>query len=234
MLVLAAGPARPSLPQLVPAALAGLAAAFGLAAFFHALAIGTISIVAPIAATGVVIPVAIGLLGGDQIAPQQLAGIMLAIAGVALASRSREEADREARAANRRSVLFALVAAVALGTLFSGVNAASHHGVLWSLLVLRGVAVGLLGAVWSLRRPRPLPSAALLVPLLAIGLFDTTAIGLFGLAGDHGALSVVAVLGALYPIPTVLLARWLLKERLTGVQRTGVAAALCGVVAIGS
>lgn len=231
VIVLVAGPARPTLEQLAPAALAGVAAGFGLAAFYYALAIGTISIVAPIAATGVVIPVGIGLLGGDQLAPLQLAGIVLAIAGVVLASRSPAEEGSEARAATRRSIVFALIAALAIGTLFSGVDAASEHGVVWALFVLRTVAVTLLMVTWASRRP-PLPRAALLVPLLAIGLFDTTATGLFGLASDHGALSVVAVLGALYPIPTVLLARGLLKERLTRTQRTGVVAALCGVVAI--
>jgi uncharacterized membrane protein len=91
--VLAAGPERPSLAQLAPTALAGV---FGLAAFFHAFSIGTISIAAPIAATGVVIPVTIGQLGGDRVAPTQLAGIALVIAGVA-ASRSRS--SRRSRSA---------------------------------------------------------------------------------------------------------------------------------------
>jgi drug/metabolite transporter (DMT)-like permease len=231
--VLVAGPARPSLAQLVPAAVAGVAAGFGLAAFYYALAIGTISIAAPIAATGVVTPVAIGLLGGDRVAPLQLAGIALAIAGVVLASRSPQQAGSEARAASRRSIAFALVAALAIGMLFTGVDAASEHGVVWALFVLRTVAVTMLMLTWAARRPPP-PPAALVVPLLAVGLFDTTATGLFGLAGEHGALSIVAVLGALYPIPTVLLARSILHERLTRTQRAGVAAALCGVVAIAS
>src|SRR5512135_963337 len=62
---LAAG-SPPRLVQLGPAALAGVAGALGLGAFYRGLAIGTMSIVAPIASTGVVLPVVVGVMRGER------------------------------------------------------------------------------------------------------------------------------------------------------------------------
>src|SRR4051794_24443635 len=56
----------PSTGALAAAALAGCAGIFGLGAFYRALAIGTMSIVAPISATGLALPVVVGLARGDQ------------------------------------------------------------------------------------------------------------------------------------------------------------------------
>ena len=54
------------------------------------------------------------------------------------------------------------------------------------------------------------------------------------LALVHGLLSVVSVLTALYPAGTVLLARYVLGERLTSVQRTGLGVAGVAAVLIAS
>ena len=68
----------------------------------------------------------------------------------------------------------------------------------------------------------------------AVGLADVTANALFAFAAGHALLSLVSVLGSLYPVVTVLLAHVILGERLTRTQKTGVAAALAGVAAIAS
>jgi uncharacterized membrane protein len=83
-----------------------------------------------------------------------------------------------------------------------------------------GLALRTTGGV----RPR---DALALVP---VGLGDAGANLLFGISATLGMVSVVAVLGALYPVATVLLARYVLRERMIGVQRVGVALALGGVV----
>jgi drug/metabolite transporter (DMT)-like permease len=62
-----------------------------------------------------------------------------------------------------------------------------------------------------------------------VGVGDTGANLLFAYAASAGNLAVVGVLGSLYPVATVLLARWLLGERLTGGQNAGVLLALTGV-----
>jgi drug/metabolite transporter (DMT)-like permease len=68
--------------------------------------------------------------------------------------------------------------------------------------------------------------------LTAVGLGDASANLMFGLASNRGLVSLVSVLGALYPVVTVLLARWVLHERLRTIQVAGVAVALSGVVLI--
>jgi drug/metabolite transporter (DMT)-like permease len=77
----------------------------------------------------------------------------------------------------------------------------------------------------------PPPSRRLWLLVLA-GTLDCTATGLYGLANTKGALSIVAVVGSLYPVMTVLLARGFLGERIRPIQQLGVAAALTGVAMI--
>jgi drug/metabolite transporter (DMT)-like permease len=89
--------------------------------------------------------------------------------------------------------------------------------------------------VWSGRPGRPGGPAARDLPvLLAVGAADVAANGLYALASRSGLLSVVSVLGSLYPVATALLARFLDDERLRPVQLVGVAVALVGVVLIGA
>jgi drug/metabolite transporter (DMT)-like permease len=63
----------------------------------------------------------------------------------------------------------------------------------------------------------------------AIGLLDTGANTMFAIATTGGLLSLVAVLGGLFPIVTVALAYLLLHERLQPMQRVGVLLALAGI-----
>jgi drug/metabolite transporter (DMT)-like permease len=66
-------------------------------------------------------------------------------------------------------------------------------------------------------------------PVALVGIADTGANLLFAYAAIGGNLAVVGVLGSLYPVATVVLARWLLGERLSGGQNAGVLLALTGV-----
>jgi drug/metabolite transporter (DMT)-like permease len=79
----------------------------------------------------------------------------------------------------------------------------------------------------------PLPAAPRRLGALAlVGLLDAGANGLYAAAATEGLLSVVAVLGALYPVSTVLLARAVLGERVRRIQEVGIVAALAGVALI--
>jgi drug/metabolite transporter (DMT)-like permease len=215
------------------AAGSGMLGLLGLTAFYRALAIGTMSIVAPLSATGAVIPVIVGLAEGERPSALQVAGMALAVAGVMLAGREASEPGSEAARAGRTAVVLALLAAVGFGTFFVGIDRAEESGdVAWVLLAARTPAWLLLLAVCALRRP-PLPSSpAALGALVAVGFFDLLANVLFVLAVGRGLLSVVGVLGALYPAVTVVLARVVLHERLTPAQDAGVLLTLAGVVAL--
>ena len=82
------------------------------------------------------------------------------------------------------------------------------------------------------RGRRSRATARSLGALAMIGVLDLGANGLFALATTEGLLSVVAVLGSLYPAVTVVLARFVLAERVARIQGVGIGLTLAGVVAI--
>jgi drug/metabolite transporter (DMT)-like permease len=230
LVVAFAGP-PPAAGRLALAAAAGVAGAVAIAAFYRALAIGTMSVVAPVVATSAVIPVLAGLAAGERPARLQVVGIALALVGVVLAARERSE-SRASRARLARSVALALVAAIGLGILLVGLQVAGEGGPLWALLAARAASVLALVVATLVVRPRLAVRPAALPSLLVLGVLDTGANALFVLATGEGLRSVVAVLASLYPVVTVLLARVLLGERLAGLQAAGVGLALTGVAAL--
>lgn len=230
-LIAARGHGPPDLVRLLPGAAGGLAGIVALTAFYRALAIGTMSIVAPISATGVIVPVIVGVAGGERPAALQIAGILTAIVGVILASRERAPEPGDS-SATRTSILLALVAAVGFGSFFVGLRASARADVLWALFGSRGAGVAALIMAAVLLRPTIDVGARALMPFAAMGVLDLAANGLYALATRHGLLSVVSVAASLYPLATVLLARALLGERVRRVQEVGIAAALAGVVLI--
>src|SRR4051794_3877093 len=115
IVIAATGEPLPDGRTILYSVLAGAAGFTGLGVFYKALSIGTMSIVAPISATGVMLPVIVGLATGDTLTVVIGLGIAAAIAGVLLAS--REEVDElEAGGPNRPAILLALAAAIGFGT----------------------------------------------------------------------------------------------------------------------
>jgi drug/metabolite transporter (DMT)-like permease len=232
VIVALSGEPAPALADLWPAAAGGAGGLLALSAFYRALAIGTMSIVAPISATGAAVPVAVGIAGGDRPAALQLAGIVAAVVGVVLASRELDEPHPEGHVPERTSIALALVAALGFGTFFVGMDAGADASVPWALLANRVASVtAVLLVVGAARVPLP-GSPRRLAPLVLVGLLDAGANGLYAWGTTEGLVSVVAVLGSLYPVATVLLARLVLGERVRRVQEVGIVAALAGVVLI--
>jgi drug/metabolite transporter (DMT)-like permease len=230
VLVIAHATAPPDLGTLLPAVGAGVAGIGALTAFYRALAIGTMSIVAPISATAVAVPVIVGIAGGEHPTALQVAGIVAATAGVVLASREDDSALHQHRIP-RASILLALLAALGFGTFFVGLRASARTDVVWALFAQRGAGVAMLTGAWFALRPIG-GDAAPSWSLVVMGLLDLGANGLYAIATRHGLLSVVAVAASLYPLATVLLARIVLGERVRRIQELGVLAALAGVVLI--
>ena len=224
------GEALPGMRAILFAVGAGTAGAVALGCFYRALAIGTMSIVAPISSTGVALPVIVGVATGDRPSLLVSLGLAIAVAGVLLASREQHD-DAEQAAAGRTAVWLALVAALGFGSYFVFSDVAADASVPWLLVFSRALIVPVLIAVALVRRA-PAPARSSLLVLVLAGLLDVSATGLYGLANTKGALSVVSVVGALYPVATVLLARVVLGERIRRVQQFGVAAAMLGVALI--
>jgi drug/metabolite transporter (DMT)-like permease len=230
-LVALAPSGRPGAAAIAWGVAAGVVGACALAAFYRGLAIGTMSIVAPVSATGAVVPVLVGLADGERPQVVQVAGIALALVGIVLAA--REPGGTGPRQHARAALAFALVAAVGFGTFFVAVDeATSRAGVPWVLVSVRLGETALLGAAVLLARPRLPRARGALGRIAALGILDVGANALYALATTRGLLSVVAVVGSLYPAVTVVLARTVLRERVTRAQELGVLATLAGVVAI--
>jgi drug/metabolite transporter (DMT)-like permease len=242
--VLGQGGARPVAVGVAWGLAAGVGSGLALVLFYRGLAEGTMSVVAPISACGAIVPVAAALLTGDQPGALAGAGVLAAITGVVLVSRPRPPARAEGPGhggppggerpgRSRRVLAMALGAALGFGLFYVFVDAGtagSRGQPLWviagarasSLLMLSTIA--LVGRGSALRWP-----GRRIGPVALVGVGDTGANLLFAYAATSGNLAVVGVLGSLYPVATVVLARWLLGERLSGGQNAGVVLALTGV-----
>ncbi len=210
---------------------AGLITAVGVTTFFHALSIGVIGTVAPIAAAGTMIPVLIGLARGDAPSTLQLAGIALIVGGVIVIAAATGDGDvnRYEGLQPRKAVFFSIVASATLGMYFvlakegAATNPIGFAGVGQLVAALPLVALAIIR-----REPRPhgIGHLGLLAIANGIGWFFST------LALGAGLLSVTSVVIALYPALTVVLAMVLTGERLSPIQAAGALATLGGVAAI--
>jgi drug/metabolite transporter (DMT)-like permease len=230
-LALEGGRALPS-PDVWLALLAGAGNAGGLIGFYKAAELGPLSVVAPIGASGVAIPVAWGLASGDSLKAAQAVGLVLAMGGAVLVARRGSAHHSTAHYPDpRAAVLWAAASAVAFGVFLTALPKASAHGRAWALLDARLALVALL-AVWAgrelggIRVVRGSPLLAIPGVLLVVGTVMYTT------AAAHGQLSLVSVLGSLFPIVTVGLGVVLLGERLSRPQSIGVLAALVGIALI--
>jgi drug/metabolite transporter (DMT)-like permease len=218
--------------KLAIACLAGAASLGGLAAFYSAMALGTVSVVAPIAALGVVVPVVVGLATDDSPTAIQLIGLAPAIAGVVILSYEEQPEHPETARAARLSIVLAMLAGLGFGIFFTGLDAAAEDRPGWAILAVRVGGVTTVLAALLIARPRLAGVGAAWPILVVIGAFDVLANALFAIASTKGVLPVVAVGGSMYPAFTVALAHAVLGERLATLQWTGVALALGGVVMI--
>ncbi len=210
--------------------LAGIGGGSGLAAFYKALSLGTMSIVSPLAACGAIVPFAISIATGERPTALALGGAALALVGAVAVSGPERRSEVPDRV---RAVALASASAVALGLFTYFLGLGSREGS--PLSTLLGARVGSLAVLLliALAVGDPLRvSKRLLVPVAAVGLCDVSANALFALASGRGLLSIVSVLGSLYPIVTVILAHVILHERLTRFQRAAVGVALLGVCAL--
>jgi drug/metabolite transporter (DMT)-like permease len=222
---LASGTPLPGGHSAMLAAGAGVAELIGFAALYKALAVGPMSVVAPISAMAALLPIIVGLAAGDAPSGVQGLGMLLALAGAALAS--FEYGGDHRRAAT--GVGLAIVAALGFGAFFVGTDLAADEGALWAVAINRATAVALLVVVVAaLRRPAPITRDQI-APLALVGALDISANVMFAVALTVGMAAAVSVLGSLYPVATVVLARAVLHEQLSFSQRGGVLAALAGI-----
>ncbi|THB76785.1 MAG: DMT family transporter [Desulfobacteraceae bacterium] len=233
MLVIVTGarlPQNPGVFWAVPAGICGILAMFFL---YRGLARGTMSVIAPISATGVIIPVIFGLLCGEPLTLLSLAGIVIAVIGSTLAAiENHQEADRQRLT---RGVGLAVASAVFIGLYFIFMDSAATHDPLWASLCMRLSNLAALALVFLSGRSKGSvgwPPRSHLHWIILMGALDTLAAYAFVLATSKGLLSEVAVISSLYPAVTITLSTVILRERISHTQKSGIILALVGVVLI--
>lgn len=225
-------PGRFDPPSIAWGAAAGLCGGAALLLFYRSLAVGAMTVVAPLTAVmSAVVPVIAGIALGERPSPLALTGVLLAVAAVLLVS-AEEGRLPGMRMLRGPGVAGALVAGSGFGLLFVLLSRSADDSGFWPLLGARAASLLLLAAVAVGLRRGLLPRGAAPGLVLASGIGDMTANLLFVLASRLGLLSIVGVLLALYPAGTVLLALVVLKERLHPVQLGGLGLASAGVVLI--
>lgn len=219
---------RPELPPVEGIALgllAGVASAIGLAGLFGGMAVGSMGLVAALSGAGSLsIPLVVGALMGARVAPLQLLGIgAAAAAGVVASGASRGDLGR-------RALLLSALAALGFGAWYVLLDLAAQVGdPLWTLVLSRSASVAVTALVAARRFDRgryPIRVVA------AAGLLDVAGNALYVAARGEMAVGLAAALTGLYPIVTMLLARFVLGERLSPLGLVGVALAVAAVVLI--
>jgi drug/metabolite transporter (DMT)-like permease len=224
LLALIAREAFPPLIDLIWGGAAGLAGAFGLMAFYQALASGRMGVAAPITAVvAALLPVLVGIVNDglpDQI---HLLGFALAILSVFLVSYSVDTTWTS------NGLGLAVIGGIGFGLFLVLINQVKADVVFWPLVAARAASTTVM-LLLVFKRRLPLPTERKLwLPMLVAGTLDALGNAFFVLAAQAGRLDVAAILSSLYPAMTILLARLILKENLGRVQIVGIVLALIAI-----
>jgi drug/metabolite transporter (DMT)-like permease len=225
----------------------GAVGGVGLMVFYSGLAVGPMSVVAPVSALmSTVLPVGVALAGGERLTGLEYAGVAVCLGAIVLVSSAGSGDARPAGRAGIRSwlgrtgfhgraVAYGLAAGTAFGLFFLFLRNAGREGELWPVTAARlaGLTVILLAA--AVTRTRPVLAGAstrLLLATAGSGVLDATANVFYVYATRAGLFGLAVVLISLYPGITVVLARFALGERLRPTQRAGLLLAGIGVALV--
>ena len=211
--------------------LAGAGGVIALVAFYQAMSLGSMTVVAPIAALiGMCSPVIIGLLQGERPASIAYLGMILACIAVALVG---DVLDHHDLPTPMRAIVLAVISGLGFGVIFVCLAQTSRDSGLWPLLGQRIVSVSTVAIVGSLGARRLKVARPVIWYAILSGVLDTTANGLYLLAIHGGLLSLVGVIISLYPVSTVALAIFIDHEKLHKSQFIGLLIAAAALSMIG-
>jgi drug/metabolite transporter (DMT)-like permease len=209
---------------------AGISGAAGVGLLFRGLASGLASIVSPVAAlTGALLPVIFGLFAGERPPLLTWAGVVLAFPAILLLSMEGDKKNDHVF----HSLKLGLASGIAFGGFFILIAQTTNESGVWPLLAARGATVPIFFILALCLGRKPVPQTGTMRIVLLSGCLDMLA-NIFYLLAVHGGYLILAVvLTALYPAPTVLLQRAVLKERLTLARITGLLLSIGGAALIG-
>ena len=213
----------------------GLAGVFGLVCFYSALAGGAMTVVAPITAVvSLSLPVIVGVATGDRPAPGAWVGIVLAVIAVALVGGIVGAAHAPVK---RRDLLLAVLGGTGFGLIFVCLAQTPDDSGLWPLLAARVTSVAVAGGLVLAtgRRLGSTSSAATrraLTFAVVAGVLDMIANVSYLFAARNELLSIVAAVTSMYPVPTIILAIGIDRERVSRSQLGGMAIAAVALVLV--
>lgn len=220
--------AIPPAGDLLLGALAGIFGTLGLVPLYRGLAEGRMGLVSPVAAVvTAALPVLVGLLLEGLPGTTQLAGFAIALGAVWLLSHQPDGGK-----VHLGDLVLPVSAGIGFGLFFILIDRASTDGALWPLVAARLASISMQVLIATVRRQRVLPARNQVPLIILAGLLDMGGNTFFVLATRAGRLDTATILSSLYPAVTVLLAWFVLKERLRAVQWIGVLAALLALVLI--
>jgi drug/metabolite transporter (DMT)-like permease len=214
-------------------AASGIGSALGTLALYHGLSVARMTMVATVSAVlTAVIPVLVGLALGEHVSATAAVGILIAVPAIALVSwhpRAREGAS----GADRAGLLYGVLAGIGFAVLFIALDRAGTRSGAWPLVPGQIVSLPLV-APFAVRGAKAAgrPAGDAIALVIGAGVLSGVASLLFLAATGHGSLAIVAVLTALYPAVTVLLARAFLAERWTTTQAVGLVTAGAAIVLV--
>jgi drug/metabolite transporter (DMT)-like permease len=209
----------------------GVVGLWGIVLLYRGLSQGSMAVVAPITAvTSALVPIAAGLLQGERPPPAALIGALCAVGAIGLVSLAPSKGGMAAEVTSR-TIGLALLAGACFGAFFIVLHYTGPDAGMWPMVGVRAssIPVGVLLAIRagvSLR----LRGGSIGALALAAGSGDSLANGAYLLAVQHGDLSVIAPIAALYPVSTVLLALMVEKERIRLLQLAGLGLAAAALV----
>jgi drug/metabolite transporter (DMT)-like permease len=226
-LALISGEAMPGRHTLLWGGIAGLVGGIGLASFYQALAVGTMGINAPLSAViTALVPLLFSFRTEGMPQPLQIAGIAVALVSIWLV------AAPHTLTAQTKGVALAVLAGIGFGGFLLCMKVAGSGAIFWPLVSARAASCLLMLGIVLLGGRRWKAGSGALAWMVVAGILDSGANALYVAATHYGRLDVAAVLSSLYPASTVVLARLLLKERLSRMQLGGMMAALVAVAMI--
>jgi drug/metabolite transporter (DMT)-like permease len=225
--------ASPTGTDIIAGAVSGLTGVIGVLCLYGALAVGRMSIVAPVsAALSASLPAVYDLATGTSLSPVTISGISLALVAIVVVSVAPDDRLHEPgyEYRPRRALVLAILSGVGFAGGFIALSFTSMESGLTPILVARVVSIAIaVFLAFRLGRGFPVDRTAL-APTFGAGVADVLANVTMLTAIRLGPLAVASVLGALFPVVVVTLARIFLKERLHLWQKLGVGLAMIAVV----
>lgn len=222
------GEVIPTTNELLIGAIAGVIGMVGLLAFYKALAIGRMGIASPLAAlVSTLLPIIIAFFQIGLPATITLIGMVVALVAILILSISGEDAENA-----REQLILGIVAGLGFGSFFVLIAEASTNAVFWPLVSARTASILSLTLMVTWKGQWQRVNRQQILPVVLAGMLDACGNAFFVLAAQFGRLDIAATLSSLYPASTILLARIVLKEKLTNWQLVGVGLALVALLLI--